>query len=426
MVELIPFKRGDNIYFIGSATEFTIIFDEYGSPLKILFWVGGECYNVMDFYDPKSGELVFSDIRIPLWKWFEKGVPVYYRTCESLDTYSQILASKLASIENSKLAIAFSGGKDSTVSALVMNSLREKMGFDLNLVYVHMPFLEPLENITEAKRLSSRLGLDMEVIEPPRWVVAKHMLNEGLPYRRNRWCTYLKVKPLETCLKREGIEFMAVGDRIWETWKRFKRLVEHVKEGKIPKKGRKLFIVAQLTITDVATALRENKLVHSLYLRGSSRVSCLLCPYKSTYDILIERNVDVEDPGFIDHIVKMEWRRWYRKHVPQEDFEHEHLWRYVPSISEMFYRAKLYVAKHGERLEHVKLNALINCYTQIWIKDVEYPCKSIEEIIDKLPSAKSSSSEGPHHLDHRVRPLLQDHILCKNSVSSSKVWRNIA
>ncbi len=384
MVELVPFKRGDSIYFIGSATEFTVIFDENGSPLKILFWTNGECYNVTDFYNPTSEEIVFGDVRIPLWKWFEKGVPVRHRTCETLDAYSRTLQSKIAFIESSKLAIAFSGGKDSTVSALVMNSLRKKMNFDLNLVYVHMPFLEPLENVNEAKRLSNKLGLDMEVIEPPRWIVVKHMLNEGLPYRRNRWCTYLKVKSLERYLKRNGIELMAVGDRIWETWKRFERLIEHIKEGKIPKKGRKLFVVAQLTIADVAAVLREKKLVHSLYLKGSSRVACLLCPYKSMYDILVEKDVSIEDPGLIDHVIKMEWKRWYEEHVPQEDFKREHLWRYVPSVSKMFYKAKLYVARHSEKLEQVRLGDLIRYYTQIWTENIDYPCKSIEEIINKL------------------------------------------
>ena len=91
-------------------------------------------------------------------------------------------------------------------------------------------------------------------------------------------------------------------------------------------------------------AVRERGLVHSDYLKGLLRVSCRYCPYKGLAELLVELR-EGPDPGLIEAVLRREWSRWYRDHVPYEAFVSERLRRYVPRVARMFYLAKRGLAK---------------------------------------------------------------------------------
>ena len=71
---------------------------------------------------------------------------------------------------------------------------------------------------------------------------------------------------------------------------------------------------------DVVKVCKEFQLVNPQYLDGFTRVSCVFCPYKTLYELNLEKIDKVDDPGFIESILRRSYDRWYRGEVKFEDF----------------------------------------------------------------------------------------------------------
>ena len=153
-----------------------------------------------------------------------------------------------------------------------------------------------------------------------------------------------------------------------EARKRFSRLWRLIINKKKLVKGRDVYLVALLTIIDVASIVRSLGLIHPHYLIGSSRVSCIYCPYKSAYELRLKLG-KVEDEGLIEDILRYEWRRWYRDLINDFNiFFNEHLWRYVPRVAHMFLKLKETILKFSDRysFEEVDVTTIRNYYRLFW------------------------------------------------------------
>ncbi len=389
MVELVPIPSSGA--FVASATEFTTIFDSSGRPTKVFLWVGSRAFDVTSLFEERGWRIDVEGFIVDLWQWFERGVPAAFRVARSIDEYAhRVLGWGLERVRGRNLLIAFSGGKDSTASVLVARKALDAS--KLFVVYIHMPFLEPVKCFDEARHIARLLGVELEVLEPSRRVVLRYLMNEGLPYRGRRWCTYLKTRPMRVFAKSRGVEYAVVGDRIWETVKRFRRLAPLVLSKNIVKK-RTVYLVAPLTIIDVVNACRSIGYVHRHYLEGATRVSCIFCPYKSAYELRLDLG-EVEDPGLIDDVLRREWRRWYRDRVDLETFVEEHLWRYKPRNAEMFAKLKSYVLRLADRegFEEWKVDDFAKLFRSVWVEDlstyvVKDPIEEIEKVFRVLGEA---------------------------------------
>ena len=329
MSEALPVYEGGRLAgFVATSTEFSVV-GLAGRGRRLHLWSPEGGYEVP--WSPiDAGGFVIDPgvwaVYAPLEAW---------RSLTHLEDLVGLLA-RLAGprLEGRRLLLSYSGGKDSTAALIVLDALYERLRFRLDVVHVHMPYLEPEWHIDEAIRLAERLGYSVEVLEPPRRILARRMLEEGLPWRRARWCTYYKTRVLDEWFRRRGYDYMVVGDRVGESIARSRRL----KPGDFFD-GERFEPIKYLSLLDVVALVRSTGLVHREYLRGVTRVSCRYCPYRSLPELLIDGSEGDEDPGLVEEVLRREWRRWYRS-IPFRDFLANHYWRYPPRIAEAFHRAK--------------------------------------------------------------------------------------
>ena len=119
-----------------------------------------------------------------------------------------------------------------------------------------MPYIDSLKKLNFVDKVSKSLSVDIEIVEPDRTEFWKLLERYGLPYRGFRWCTYRKVRSVRNVKKRIDADLEIVGERIWESYKRFKSLREFIKQKKfiIGGKFRPTFL---FTIMDVAKICRN-------------------------------------------------------------------------------------------------------------------------------------------------------------------------
>ncbi|AEM38983.1 phosphoadenosine phosphosulfate reductase [Pyrolobus fumarii 1A] len=357
MSEALPvFEAGRLTGFVASSADFTV-YGRVGSGRRLYLWSGGAAgpvewrvYEVEGFRVEPSVWAVYA----PLEAWRRLG---------SLEGLVSWLAREAGHrLQGKKLLLSFSGGKDSTAALIVLDALYEKIDFKLEVVHVHMPYLEPEYHVDEALRLASRLGYNVEVIEPPRRVLARRLLEEGLPWRRARWCTYYKTRPLEEHFERIQADYMVVGDRIGESLMRSKRL----RADTLFERNR-FEPIKHLTLIDVVLLVRSLGLTHRDYQAGLTRVSCRYCPYKSLAEMLIdERLGGDEDPGLIEEVLRREWRRWYHD-IPLEEFLSEHYWRYTPRVARAFHRLKRLLKPEPE----LDARRAAELHSSVWTTPIE-------------------------------------------------------
>ncbi len=309
-----------------------------------------------------SNAIRCSSAVIELPKWLEMLSPVLAYTTSSAEAYAEQLASQLRSIiEGKRVLLAYSGGKDSTAALIILLELMKYVSFKLHVVYVHMPFLEPESNVRFVERVSRKLGVEVEIREPLRRVVARKLLEEGLPYRRARWCTYLKVRPLREAKRRLGIDFEVVGDRMYEARKRMMRLIKPAMKGELVS-GKKLRLTYTLTLLDVVKIVRSKGLVHPDYLDGLPRVACTYCPYKALHELSVKR--EVEDPGLVEEALKRAYHKWYEGKVGFEEYMEQALWRYTPVVAKAFAEVKKTLSRIEPSLSSEKVH---RDYASVWV-----------------------------------------------------------
>lgn len=278
---------------------------------------------------------------------------------ERLKRVAESIGDKLA---GRKVMVDFSGGKDSTLNFFFLKMLSEQIGFRVFPVYVHMPFLEPPENIDHAQRIASRLGYDLEVIEPSRQQTLFFLFRHGLPRRGQRWCTYLKMKALREARKRISPSYEARAERLAESGKRSEKLSKvYAKTAFLS--GNSLNLVYDLRIEQIASVLRGHGLVHPHYLDGLPRVSCSLCPYRSLYELVLSARYPLEDEGVVEHAALMLYRRFYSARTTWEEFWEYRLWRFPPSMA----LARLEERAHVNPERWLSLKEVQEMFRSIWI-----------------------------------------------------------
>ncbi len=329
MSEALPvFRGGELIGYTALSTEFSVT-GLRGEGRSVYLWGPRGAWRV-------DGVVEAGGFRFDPRVWAVYAPLEAWRSINLLeDLVSWIERGAGWRLRGRRLLLSYSGGKDSTAALIVLDALYDRLDFHLDIVHVHMPYLEPEYHIDEALRLASRLGWSVEVIEPPRRVLARRLLEEGLPWRRARWCTYYKTRPLDEFFEERGYDYMVVGDRKGESIARSRRLRPDTLFDR-----RRFEPIKHLTLIDVALLVRSQGLVHRDYQLGLTRVSCRYCPYKSLPELVIEEGVGGdEDPGLIEEVLRREWRRWYRR-IPLQDFMENHYWRYPPRIARAFHEAK--------------------------------------------------------------------------------------
>jgi len=382
-VEYIPIVNGGGKpeAFVAIVNDIVKSVDRRG--VRWWFWLNDIAVDVTN--NVKNGLLMLGEILIDLNKLFDSKPWLFAKTIRSLDHYTQFIEDLCRHLKNSKVCIAFSGGKDSTIALAVLLKLSERIGFELDAVYVHMPFIEPERNVSEAIRIARKLGVELAVIEPPRREVLRELYRRGLPKRGCRICTYFKVAPLRFRAKALGIDIQAYGDRMWEAGKRFERLfLRFFVKKRLVSKHLGFTVIAPLTIVDVVEQCRNLGLVHYMYLRGAHRVSCVYCPQKPIFE-LKGGNFEVEDPGTIDEVIKKEWMHSYAPlGIDFESFVEFHLWRFTPAIAKTMFLAKKRLEKAVESgdVDTVKARDFLNQLKSVWIHGIEAPYIGIENVFD--------------------------------------------
>ncbi len=367
MVELYPVvtDQGEIERYVASYGEFTLILDSNGH-VNLLLWLGNEAIEVTDVFRGGGGILNLGEYVLDIGQWFEVITKSIFYTFTNIDEYVDELCKHIRKVlENRSVLLSYSGGKDSTASLVTLVKLHERINFRLHICYTYIPYLENIRNLDFVQRVSEKLGIHIEILSPPRSIVRKYLLKYGLPYRRARWCTYLKVRPLREFMKRQGIEFRVVGDRLTECEKRWKRLIELALHYKYVG-GRELRVTFTMTLMDVVKLCREYGLVNPLYVRGMSRVSCVYCPYKTMYELYLEDIDELEDPGLIEHVLRRSYERWYSGKVSYEDFVRFHLWRYVPNVARMFSLLRRAVKERTRDTYTLRVEDLAAQYRSLW------------------------------------------------------------
>jgi len=343
------FNSGQLVGYVRTFSDFV----EYthGDVAKIFLWSNdsgslyagnGPFYNAV--YEPPTNE--------SLAKRFE-----------SVDErINYILAKYGKKIEGKHIMADLSGGKDSTANLILLTKLREKLGFKLTAVYIHMPLLEPTENYSFVEKIASKLDVPLETATPDKNKLLYYLATQGLPKRGDRWCTYLKTRSLREVKKKIKAEIEAKAERALEAGKRYERLSSLANKG-IYLNGGVINLVHDLTITEIADLLKKEGLVHPHYLQGLPRVSCRFCPYRGLYELKLSEKHEVEDEGTIDSILARTYREYYSQVSTLEEFLTYHLWRFTPSVAKL----RLQEEKATLHSEKLSLDQAREMFSSLWV-----------------------------------------------------------
>jgi len=275
---------------------------------------------------------------------------------------NQVAAKHGKHLEGKHVMADLSGGKDSTANLVLLQRLRERVNFKLTAVYVHMPFLEPVENYKFVEEVSSKLGVPLETATPDRSKLLYYLATQGLPKRGDRWCTYLKTRSLREAKKRIKADFEAKAERALEAGKRYERLSSLATKGAFLSGG-VVNLVHDLTITDVAGILRETGLIHPHYLQGLPRVSCRFCPYRGLYELKASEKHEVEDEGLVESILARTHREYYSNVSSREEFLNYHLWRFTPTLAKL----RLSEEQATSTNEKVTIRQVQEMFSSLWV-----------------------------------------------------------
>lgn len=358
--------NGEITGYVISSVEFSVVFNPDGSTRGSYLWIDTERAVRIDSFIEK-GLLVVDDIKIEYARLVEDiPWPLVYVAWD-LDEYVDWIYKQYSEkLEGKTVVVNFSGGKDSTSVLAIMARLRERVrGLKVYAVYSYVPYLEPPRNIDFSVKTAEKLGVEIEVVEADRELMKKRLLEEGLPYRGKRWCTYMKLRPIKQLKKARRPEVTADGDRMTEAFKRFNRLYRMSPQHPRIYDGGRIRPIYIWTILDIVKNVRELGLVHPDYYDGLPRVACLMCPYKALHEFS-EKEIDIlEDPGLIEDAIKTSYRRYYTgTGIPWEEFRSQHLWRHHPVVAKKLYTAKKIL--DSMNLEEVDRDTIESMYKSLW------------------------------------------------------------
>jgi len=396
-LEYIPIDMvgGSPRRFTATELDFSKIVGPEG--VRYILWIDSVGVDVTEHVAEGGGVLRIGDDAIVVEELFDSRPWLFAKTIDagSLHRYIEFLEPRCGALRGKRVVVAFSGGKDSAIAAYVASLLAQRLDYGVEAVYVHMPFLEPSENTLEAERIARRIGLELTVLEPPRKEVARELMRSGLPRAGSRICTYLKIAPLRWRRKALGIDYEAVGDRVWEGGRRFDRLFLRVYLYGIFVSSRTGFTpIAPLTLIDVVELCRALGTVHSLYLRGVQRVACRLCPHKSIYELYAVKQ-SLEDPGLIESAMRRDWSARFRDlGIDYEDFVRFHLWRFKPRFAKAMHRAKMWAERLLDRgAEALDAHTYVEKLREMWVSGVKAPEIGFERVFNVMKSSSKLFAE---------------------------------
>ena len=350
-----------------SSVEFSVLYGPGGEHAGSYLWVTPDYAVRIDDYI-EGGVLRVGDVSIEYARLVEDiPWPLVY-VAPVLEEYIDWVAERHGEeLKGKTVMVNFSGGKDSTAVLAVAAGLAERIpGLRVYAVYSHVSFLEPPRNIDFAVKAAERLGVEIEVVEADRELMRKRLLEEGLPYRGRRWCTYMKLRPIKRLRKQRRPEIVADGDRLTEAFKRFARLYQMSPREPRLYSGGRLRPIYIWTLLDIVLNVRALGLVHPDYLMGLPRVACMMCPYKALHEFTEEQLDLLEDPGLIEEAIRVSYRRWYDpERIPWEEFRSQHLWRHHPIVAEKLLKAKRLLEKMG--LEEIGRETVESVYRSLWL-----------------------------------------------------------
>ncbi len=345
-MERYPYIRDGEIKaWILSSSEFSII------DRSIYFWTTSrEVIDVSQMI--KWPYLEVNNERFNLITHIEDIEWPYISLAWNLDEYVDYLRKVIKC--DRPVLLNFSGGKDSVAAMIVLLEL----GCEVKPVYSYVNYLESIKTQRFLDLVERKLGIEIIRVEAGKEIM-RSMLEKGMPYRGNRWCTYLKVKPIRKLQKRCDC-LRGSGERLTEAFKRFK---VGYKKKRIPiQDGIKIRPVYPLTLIDVVKIVRDVELVHPDYYEGLPRVACVFCPYKTLFEFSEKDFNDVEDPGVIESAIKASYKRFKYK-MDFEEFWKTHSWRFPPSVANFFHRLR----SGGMRMD------IKNMYKSLWMENIPKP-----------------------------------------------------
>lgn len=385
-MERYPVLRSGNVTgYVLSSADFTLVFSNDGRLLGSYMWVSPDRALLISGF-VRGGVLEIGSVRIEYARLVEDiPWPLVY-VVRDLSSYVKWVARSYGEeLRGKTIMVNFSGGKDSASVLKTVVELSEIIkDMSVYAVYSHVSFLEAERNIDFAVKAAERIGAELEVVEADRSLMRKRLLEEGLPFRGRRWCTYMKLRPIKRLKKRRRPHVVADGDRMTEAFKRFYRLY-HMSP-RMPRlySGGRFRPIYVWTLLDVVKVVRENEVVHPDYLDGLPRVACTFCPYKSLHE-LGEHVFDlVEDPGLIEDAIRVSYKRRYEQEgIPWEDYREQHLWRFHPILARKMYLAKTMLER--QRLEELSGKSVEEMYRSLWVEDLpEAPSISPEEAVSVI------------------------------------------
>ncbi len=242
--------------------------------------------------EPWSFVARFSSLRSPGWR----------RVYEANLGYIEVLVEKtrraarwLEEGLGRRGLLAFSGGKDSVLAAMIL----DEVGSRFEMVYTHIEHGDPEKVRGYVEEVASRLGVRLHVIEH-RWErVREHLDSFGMPCRGYRWCTQVfKLRPQIQLASRlyGGVDRVVnyTGSRMYETPRRSVKPPTHVDVStgvvahSVPYKWPRL-------LEYLALAYRYRVRLLDDYEQGFERISCVACPHKSLYELRLSEKLYPSD-----------------------------------------------------------------------------------------------------------------------------------
>ncbi len=385
MVEALPVIENNRVVgYIASSSDMSLI--NIDNNYRFFLWISDTAVDISEICEKEGTLIKLNDEVFNLDLWFEPIVLNMFKTIDSIEDIVDILYNTCGKIiENSSIVLAYSGGKDSTATLITLLKLQERVSYKLYVCYTYLPFLENVKNLKYVELVSKKLNINIDIISPPKRIVLKYLRKYGLPFRRCRWCTYLKVRPLREYYKKVNATFHAVGDRATECEKRWRRLFEYIMRMKFISK-REFRPIYTLSLIDVIEICKQYLLINPQYLRGLQRVSCVVCPYKSLPELYIENIDETEDPGLLESVLRFEYHRWYSHAVSLEDFQKLRLWRFVPNVAKLFVNLRRKILSKINKINELTLDKYVKFSSSIWHENYRniFPKIKFEDLMKLL------------------------------------------
>ena len=202
--------------------------------------------------------------------------------------------AQLAEVSHKKVAVSFSGGKDSLVALdfAYRVGIRKAVFCDTSV-----EFDETKEFV---KHVEKFYGIEVDIVRAPVtfFEIIKHV---GLPSRVLRWCCdVFKFGPLSNYAVQENLYGFVTGLRMKESNKR-SNYEDSDKNPLVPVK--QINPILSWTDQDVWEYIRTNRLpVNPLY-EHFERIGCWCCPFRTDKDWRITKELFPEKANFFENIL---------------------------------------------------------------------------------------------------------------------------